>query len=209
MLDWGFIQAGGKSARMGKAKAWLEIAGRPLIERPLEAARPLVHQLGVVLPARPPSSPDLTQWASSQRVELLPDLYEDRGPLGGFCTALRRCRDQTQSALILACDLPSMTTGFLALLAEIHRQDRPQLTLAVDQHGRPQPLAAIYESSCLPIIEQLLGENRLRVDGLFPLVVMRQVRFEEYADLPGATELFRNLNTPEDLAEFTSEPETI
>jgi len=39
------ILAGGQSQRMGRDKAWLEVGGRPIIERVLERIRPLSDDL--------------------------------------------------------------------------------------------------------------------------------------------------------------------
>src|SRR5262245_53536034 len=100
MLQRGFIQAGGRSSRMGQDKAWLEIEGRPMIGRVIVAARPVVERLGIIINAANPQVERYERLAASCDAELIFDLYEHCGPLGGIHTALTNCAEN-ESALIL------------------------------------------------------------------------------------------------------------
>ncbi len=204
------IQAGGRSARMGADKAWVELAGRPLIEYALRAAQPLAQRLAIVISRDTPQQERYQQLTTHWRAELLFDPNDHCGPLGGIQTALLACAAH-ETALILACDLPFVTTQFLALLHAIHSgdhlADNPQsairnpqfITIPLDQTGRRQMLAGFYEKACLPAVEQLLGKGKLRVAGLCARVPVREVEFATYAHLPLAATLLNNLNTPEEL----------
>src|SRR6266404_3694915 len=44
----GFVTAGGRSSRMGKDKAWLELAGRPMIEHVIAALQPVTSSVSIV-----------------------------------------------------------------------------------------------------------------------------------------------------------------
>ncbi len=209
MLEWGFVQAGGRSSRMGEDKAWLEIEGRPMIERVIAATRPVVGQLGIIINAANPQVERYERLAESCDAKLLFDLHEHRGPLGGIHTALQyRDREGAadSSALTLACDLPFITTEFLSFLCGIHQPAASQsasrhpqfVTVPLDQSNRLQPLAAIYGQSCQAVIEQMLAANELRVDLLYSRVPARMVNFVEFAHLPNADRFFINLNTPEE-----------
>jgi molybdopterin-guanine dinucleotide biosynthesis protein A len=205
MLSYGFIQAGGRSSRMRTDKAWVEIEGRPMLERALAAAAPVVDRLGVVIDPSNSRIDRYEQLAATWGVELIPDLHDHRGPLGGIHTALRHCHGSNSdsstpsSILILACDLPFVTADFLSLLARIHRSESNDLTLPVESSGRMQPLAAIYSETCLVPVEQMLDRDILRVDQLCGLVRSRQVPFSEFNYLPNAERLLVNLNTAEDV----------
>ncbi len=199
------IQAGGRSARMGSDKAWLELAGQPLIEHVLAAAQPLADRLAIVI-SRDNSQPDpYAQLARQWRAALLYDLHDHRGPLGGIHTALRHAQPD-EKTLVLACDLPFVTTDFLSLLQAMDRQGTAQtashgLTVPLDEAERVQMLAGIYGAACLPQVEQMLAEDVLRLDRLCARVRTRRVTFAEYAYLPGAEKFLRNLNTPADVLE--------
>ncbi len=213
------IQAGGRSTRMGADKAWVELAGRPLIEYALQAAQPLAQRLAIVISRDTPQQERYTQLAARWQAELLYDPNDHCGPLGGIQTALLNC-EARETALILACDLPFVTTQFLALLHAIHSgvllacypqsaiRNPQSITIPLDQTGRRQMLAGFYEKACLPAIELLLAEGKLRVDGLCARVAVREVEFATYAHLPRAATLLNNLNTPEELRSvaFTTSP---
>src|SRR5215510_7294916 len=191
----GFIQAGGRSSRMKLDKAWLEIDDAPMIERAVAAAKPAAGRLGIIVNAANPQVERYERLAESWDARLIFDMHEHLGPLGGIHTALTHC-GAARSALILACDLPFITTEFLSFLCNVHQSQNPQsastqsgrnpqstirnpqsITVPLDQSDRLQPLAAIYDQSLEATVEQMLAANELRVDLLYSRVSTRQVGF--------------------------------
>lgn len=200
----GFIQAGGRSSRMNRDKAWLEIDGVPMIERALTAAGPVAGRLGIIVNAANTQIGRYEKLAESRGAKLIFDLHEHLGPLGGIHTALAHCVEG-ESALILACDMPFITTEFLSFLRDIHQTQNPQsITVPLDQSNRMQPLAAIYDSSAgaagalKATVERMLAANELKVDLLYSRVSTRRAPFAEFAHLPDAERFFINVNTPEE-----------
>ena len=192
------IQAGGRSSRMGADKAWVLIDGRPMIEHVLAAAQPVADHLAIVLN---PANPHLTLYeelAARWSAEVLFDLHDYRGPLGGIETALQRS-ETDEAGLMLACDLPFVTTEFLQLLQAIHVSAASDLTVPWDAAGRPQMLAAIYAQACLAQVRAMLAANELKVQCLQQRVTTRPVRWAEYAHLAAAERLLHNINSPTDL----------
>jgi molybdopterin-guanine dinucleotide biosynthesis protein A len=194
----GAIQAGGRSSRMGTDKAWVELAGRPLIEHVLAATQPLAQRLAIILSRDTSHLARYEQLAAHWHATLLFDQHAYRGPLGGIHTSLLQST-AAETTLILACDLPFVTTEFLAWLQTAHAAGRYDLSVPLDSTGRVQMLAGFYEQACLPVVEALLAADRLRVDGLLARVSARQATFAEYAHLTDAAKLLRNLNSPADL----------
>ncbi len=197
------IQAGGRSRRLGTDKAWVEVEGRSqggvMIERVLAAAQPVAQRLAIVISQTTLAQDRYAALADKWQAELLIDPHDQRGPLGGIATALQHC-DEDEGALILACDLPFLSTEFLQLLVSHHSAlEAPHLTVPEDQTGRLQMLCGIYHAGCLPYAEQLLAENKLRVDGLRALVPVQTLRWTNYAPLPDAERLLLNCNAPNDL----------
>jgi molybdopterin-guanine dinucleotide biosynthesis protein A len=176
-----------------------------MIERVIAAARPAVNCLGIIVNGANPQIEQYEKLADSHDARLLFDLHEHRGPLGGIHTALAHC-EANESALILACDLPFITTEFLSFLSAIHRNDIPHsafriphsVTVPLDQSNRLQPLAAIYDQSLAAVVERALAENNLKADLLYERVSTRRVSFAEFSHLPGAERFFININTPEE-----------
>ncbi|HEY9435313.1 MAG TPA: molybdenum cofactor guanylyltransferase [Blastocatellia bacterium] len=205
----GFIQAGGRSSRMKQDKAWLEIDGAPMIERVVAAAGPAAGRLGIIVNAANPQIERYERLAESCDAGLIFDLHEHLGPLGGVHTALAHC-GAGESALILACDLPFITTDLLTFLCGVHQGENPQsaspqfdrnpqsITVPLDQSNRPQPLAAIYDQSLEATVGQMLAANELRVDLLYSRVSTRRISFAEFANLRDAERFFINVNTPEE-----------
>jgi molybdopterin-guanine dinucleotide biosynthesis protein A len=193
-----FVQAGGRSSRMGQDKAFLEVEGLPMMERVLVAAQSVAKSLAIIINASNPNRDAYQKLTDRWNVRLLYDLHNHRGPLGGIYTSLVHCAKE-ESALVLACDFPYLTTQFLLFLSQIHQHTDPHsITLPVDQEGRLQPLAGIYSASCLPAVERMLAHDILRVDRICSEVATRLVAFKEFAQLPGAEKFFLNINTPDD-----------
>src|SRR5262245_45512128 len=133
----GFIQAGGRSSRMKRDKAWLEIDGVPMIERAVAAAGPAAERLGIIVNAANPQIERETRRAESADARLILDLHEHLGPLGGIHTALAHC-DAGDSALILACDLPFITTELLSFLCDVHQSENTQSEIPRSEIRNPQ-----------------------------------------------------------------------
>lgn len=194
-----FIQAGGRSSRMGTDKAWLEINGRPMMEHVLAAAQPVSASLSIVIHSANPNADRYRELAARWNARLLYDLHDHKGPLGGIHTALKAC-GKNEAALILPCDMPFLTTEFLSFLCNAHHsRNRQFITVPTDQDGRLQPLAAIYSPTCLPAIEEMLATNRLKVDRLFEQLPTQIIFFEVIVSLAGSELLFQNMNSSRDL----------
>ncbi len=210
ILVHAFIQAGGRSSRMGTDKAWLEISGRPMIEHVLAAAQPVAASLSIVINQTNPNADHYRELAAKWNARLLFDLHDHKGPLGGIHTALKAC-EENEAGLILACDLPFITTEFLLRLCEIHQAGTQHsalsaqhfITVPTDQDDRLQPLAAIYHRACLPAIEEMLAADRLKVDRLFEEVSTQLINLGETVSSPIKKNLFSNLNSPEDYQSIT------
>ena len=194
---------------MKQDKAWLEVDGAPMIERVVAAAGPAAGRLGIIVNAANPQIERYERLAESCDAGLIFDLHEHLGPLGGVHTALAHC-GAARSALILACDLPFITTDLLTFLCGVHQGENPQsaspqfdripqsITVPLDQSNRPQPLAAIYDKSLEATVGQMLAANELRVDLLYSRVSTRLISFAEFANLRDAERFFINVNTPEE-----------
>lgn len=93
------VLAGGKSSRMGRDKALIEIEGVPLIQRTIQIAQSLSDRTYVVT-----STPDKYRLYLSG-CEVVEEV-EPQGALIGFATALAEI--ESEWVLLLACDLPRL-----------------------------------------------------------------------------------------------------
>jgi molybdopterin-guanine dinucleotide biosynthesis protein A len=136
------ILAGGRASRLGGEKAAADLAGRPLIAYPLEAAREA--GLDPVVVAKSNSSlPEL-----GCDVLLEPD--EPVHPLLGILTAIEA---SDAPVLALGCDMPFVTAPLLGWLAE----REPPAVAEVD--GRLEPLLAVYGPADAPTLRAALQDQ--------------------------------------------------
>jgi molybdenum cofactor guanylyltransferase len=186
----GFILAGGASSRMGTDKAALRLGGESLVGRAARALGAVVARTSLVSPRDD---------AQRHGLPLVRDVYAGLGAAGGLHAALSSCR--AQWALVLACDLPFVTSSLLARLASF-RGPGLDAVAPVQPDGLVQPLCAIYSAKpCAAAVERLIEAGELRPRVLLGAVRTRLIKFDEVMDLPGAADFFRNVNTPEEYKE--------
>jgi molybdopterin-guanine dinucleotide biosynthesis protein A len=145
-----FVLAGGQSTRMGRDKALLELAGRPLIEHALEKLRALGFSPRIV-----GVRPDLAAFAA-----VIPDIHPHTGPLGGIEAAL--AASDTEQNLFLPVDLPWLPVEFLRWMIE-RAESTEALATVPRLQGRPQPLCAVYTKTLLPYVQAALAADDAKV----------------------------------------------
>jgi molybdenum cofactor guanylyltransferase len=182
----GFVLAGGRSTRMGRDKAFLELGGQTLLARALSLAGMVAEQVRIVGASE-------CFLAHGRVVE---DVFPGRGPLGGIHAAL--ISSAAELNLMLAVDLPSVEPRFLAYLVNAARQTSALVTLP-HAAGGWQPLCAVYRREFTTIAEQSLREGSNRIDTLLVRVETRVIREEELEGVGFSATMFRNLNTREEL----------
>jgi molybdopterin-guanine dinucleotide biosynthesis protein A len=182
----GIILAGGRSSRMGREKALLEAEGETLTERAIKTLSPLCSKIVI--------STNSAELFSSFNLNTVPDFTINLGPLAGIASALEQ--SETESNIVIAVDMPGITTLFLAYLLECFPGYNG--VVPVSDKGVIQPLCGVYSSSLLPSIKELLKSNRLAAAAITDLHGILKVH--ALPETPGYTkELFANLNTPDEL----------
>jgi molybdopterin-guanine dinucleotide biosynthesis protein A len=194
-----FILVGGKSSRLGRDKAFVELDGMTLTERAIANIRNGLPDSKITAVAA--SSMQFAIEAISSDVPFIFDLYEARGPLGGFHAALAYAASPW--IFVLACDYPFVSPELIDLLSKNISNDHGAI-VPEQNDGRLQPLCAFYNTAkARPIVEGILERPRVTppmhevVAQLSPSVV----KFREYSHLAGADAFFININTEGDLAD--------
>jgi molybdopterin-guanine dinucleotide biosynthesis protein A len=181
-----FVLAGGKSARMGSDKAFLQLGDETLLSRALKVAGAVTGEVWIV--------GDAKKFAVFGRV--IEDVYHDRGPLGGIHAALSN--SATELNLMLAVDLPFVGPEFLEYLLLRARESGAMVTVP-RAGGGLQPLCAAYRRRFAEVAEQSLREGKNKIDSLFATVETRVIEEDELVRAGFSAGMFRNLNTPEEL----------
>jgi molybdopterin-guanine dinucleotide biosynthesis protein A len=171
---------------MGQDKAFLMLAGRTLLVRALELAGSVTRDVRI--------AGDTAKFAALSPV--VEDVYRQHGPLGGIHTALRQSTSELN--LMLAVDLPFVQPAFLQYLISQARESKATVTVPRAAGGW-QPLCAVYRREFGEAAEQALRDGRNKIDALFLPSFTRVVTEQEMLHNGFPQEMFRNLNTPEEL----------
>lgn len=183
----GVVLAGGRSRRMGRDKATLRVAGTDLVR----AAADRLSRVCARVVAADGERHLLAGVAS------LAD-GPGRGPAAGILGAA--ARDPGHPLLVLACDLPGVT---VELLRELARPGAASWTVPRWQ-GRLEPLSALYRPAALSALARRVAEGRFALHGLeeVPGLAVHYLEGEALEAFGRPEALFRNLNTPEELAAY-------
>ncbi len=181
----GAILAGGTSSRMGTNKSLLEVHGTPLIQLVYEQLARLFPEVILIT-----NSPDDYPFLPCRSIA---DAFPGAGSLAGVHAALTA--SSTERAFIVACDMPWLSADLIHYLCA-HAGDH-DVTVATSPDGL-EPLHAIYSKGCLPLITEWLHGDKRCIYDLYPLLDTKEIPWSEINDLSGATESFRNINTPTD-----------
>ena len=171
---------------MGTDKAFIELKGRTLLERALDTVRVLTPEAIVV--------GERSKFA--QFATVVEDVFRDRGPLGGIHAAL--VATATDLNLILAVDLPFVDSGFLKFLLRQAVSNGAVVTVPRSADGW-QPLCGVYRREFGRVAERALLLGRNKIDPLFAEVETKTVEQAELVAHGFAVNMFRNLNTPQEL----------
>jgi molybdopterin-guanine dinucleotide biosynthesis protein A len=182
------ILAGGRARRFGGIdKSALPLAGRSILDRLLDAVRPVSPHVFAV--------GDTMGAAGRAGLEVVPDLIPDAGALGGIYTAI--VRSPCDRTLVLGCDMPFVTTALLERLAGVSGVDVVMPRTAAGY----QPLCAVYGRGCAAAIRERLDRGERHAAVPPGGVRLAEIGPQELAAYDPDGLLFVNVNTPHDYAQ--------
>lgn len=176
------ILAGGKSTRMGRNKALLELNDRSFIQRISDemncfsevllsaAERGIYEEFGL---------------------PVVYDIHREIGPIEGIYQILQHASEEY--VFICAADMPFLKKELVHYLAEHISSDYDCYCLADEEHLHP--LCAIYSKRMLPMIEKLIEEGEYRLRSILNRVRTKYISLE-YTCFE--KKVVRNINTREE-----------
>jgi molybdenum cofactor guanylyltransferase len=194
MVAEGFVLAGGRSSRMGRDKALVKLAGKPLVAWALDVLR------GAGLAARIAGArADLSAFAA-----VVADEAVDAGPLSGVCSALGAA--EAEWAVFLPVDLPLIPPTLISFLTEHARLTGAAVTVA-SLNGFAQTFPAVVRRDALLVLRAELDAGRLGAFAAFvsagvQVVPVEMVPVQDERGWP-AHRWFWNVNTPGELQRLT------
>ena len=189
MTAGGIVLCGGKSTRMGVAKATLPFGPETMLQRVVRLLGTTVSPIAAVA-ARDQVLPPLPHDVIVAR-----DEREAKGPLEGLRAGLAALPATVEAAYATSCDVPLLVPGFVERMLVL-LGDHDIAVMEID--GFTHPLSAVYRRSVLPKVEELLAQDRLRPVFLFEAVRTRRVSPAEMREVDPDLRTLRNLNTRED-----------
>lgn len=181
------VMAGGKSRRMGRDKAWIDLGdGRPIVQRVIDVLTGVADEVFLVAN---------DERYASLGLRVVPDRWPDGGALGGIGTAIGAATHDP--VIIAACDMPFLDPEVFRLL--VARSDGADVV--IPKVGQDlEALHALYTKACLAPIERALASGKMRVISFFPEVRVREIGEDELRAVDPGLRSFTNVNTPEELA---------
>jgi molybdenum cofactor guanylyltransferase len=156
----GYVLAGGRSSRMGRDKALISLAGRPLIDHAVTKLRRVCADVHILA-----NDPALASFAP-----IVPDLHPNCGPIGGIEAALAHTPHDWN--LFLPVDMPLLPTALLsrwiadALDVSSPGQDRPGIRIFTAA-GRSQPGLCLIHRAVAPLITRALHREEFALISVF------------------------------------------
>ncbi|MBZ4193793.1 MAG: molybdenum cofactor guanylyltransferase [Candidatus Contendobacter sp.] len=187
----GVILAGGRAERMGgQDKGLLPLAGEPLIAHSIRRLQPQVAELLIS------ANRNLAIYRTFG-CRVISDGSETRfrGPLAGILAALSAAK--TPYLLTAPCDSPWLPPDYAARMAAVLTREGALISVAVHEESW-QPVFALLPITLRDDLTEWLATDQRGVGRWLQRFQPARVKF---ADGPA---LFRNLNTPQDWAEWAS-----
>jgi molybdopterin-guanine dinucleotide biosynthesis protein A len=171
----------------GEPKALLELGGKRIIERVLDAVAPVVDDLLIVT-----NTPERYAFLG---VRMVADVFPDGGALGGIYTGLRPAA--ADAAFTVACDMPFVHPALVRMVVE----RAGEADVVIPRTGEQlETMHAVYGTACLPAMEACLRAGRLKIVGFFPEVSVLELDAALVARHRPPEIAFMNVNTPSELA---------
>ncbi|MEY8459678.1 molybdopterin-guanine dinucleotide biosynthesis protein B [Eggerthellaceae bacterium 24-137] len=193
------IQAGGESRRMGRSKATVPFAGRPLICRLVERLSPVADEL-IITTNEAPNLQFLHEMYPSLGIRLVPDAYHERGALPGMYTALSAARNPYVA--VVACDMVFASARLVVAQALAMHESGADVVTPHNKHGF-EPLHSLYrKETCMPVVRARADRGEKRVQSFFvdPDITVLPFAQEKVLEVEPRGGCFINANTPDELA---------
>jgi FdhD protein len=186
------VLAGGRGTRMGQPKSLLRIGDKPILQYLLDEIR----WPGATVLGSSPRLPHPPGWEKFDRVVV--DDVEGQGPLRGILNALRKCNSSYTA--VITCDMPAIRRQHLEYLISRLGEHADRLALMLRRGEVIEPFPFVCRSTAADAIARHLESGNASVHSLAKLAGFEIE--EAPADWPAP--VWTNLNTPDDLDDFTA-----
>jgi len=185
----GGILAGGKSTRMGIDKATILYKNDTFLQHAINLLQPFTNQIFV--------SSNINH--IDLDYSIVPDIIEDKGPIGGVYSLLKRI--STQKLLIVPIDTPLLNSRVIAYLLANY-DENAALTVCRSSDGL-QMLVGVYDISLIPLLKKQME------DGVHKMSSLIKLTNAQVLDVTSFSESFINVNTKLELNDLNERNNSI
>lgn len=186
-----YVLAGGKSTRMKDAdKAHMKfIDDRTILGFVLENLTGYFSPDKVNLVVK--GQNDFLAYQKKYGVNIVEDLI-DAGPLGGIYSGLQH--SNSAKNFFTGCDMPFLQPDLIEWMLNNCQHD----ILIPRQNSHLEPLAAVYQKSCLAAIKRALDKGSRKILDFFPEVEVEHLEENEIQKISSFNYHFFNINNKKD-----------
>lgn len=175
----GLILCGGKSSRMGQDKTEVNFRGTSLISHATALFESLQMEYFLSI--------NSNQTELNTNYPCVEDQYKEVGPLGGIVSALETLNSKL---LVIPVDMPLLNPNLLKHLLEA--QDIHEMVRCFQLNGRPEPFPSIWSAKATSHLKAFIQEGQFSLQKAIARLPHQMIDCND-------PELFRNINSPEDL----------
>ncbi len=176
----GIILCGGKSCRFGQDKGLCTLAGKPMIEYPLQALKNICDD--IIISSNDPRYENIGY-------KIIKDYVKNIGPIGGIYSALQE--SNSLDNIIVSCDMPFVNDRLLKYIIDNKNE---HLVAAAFAGQYVEPLCSYYNKGVITIIEQLIKEKQFKLRILLEKANYKKIIIDEKLSFY-QNHLFLNINT--------------
>ena len=181
----GMVLTGGKSRRLGQDKAQLSFyEGTNQLDYMLSLLDAFCDSLAISC-----RSSQFEERSSRFDVTLILDAEGLAGPAAGVLGGLEHAGGR--AVLVVACDMPLLDAASLLKLLSLRNSEK-LATCFIAGDGKPEPMCAVYEAACLPVLEEWLGNGNFSLRRFLENADVELIAFSE-------PQLLASVNTFEDV----------
>jgi molybdopterin-guanine dinucleotide biosynthesis protein A len=183
----GVILAGGLGTRYsGINKAFLDMGGRRIIDILYGIFASLFHEI-IIVTNNPTEYLDFD-------AKIVTDIFPVRSSLTGIHTGLFYAAHPF--IFVTACDSPFIRKELVELVLS---RIEPHISVVIPETSSGmEPLFAAYSKNCLPVMEQHIRKDRLKIQRMFNRLKVKKIAESALRSKDPELVSFFNINTPED-----------
>jgi len=181
----GVILAGGENTRLPVLKGFMEIGGRPVIERQVELMRGIFGRVAISA-----NEPEIYFYLGAP---VIGDIIKHAGPAGGILSALIGA--QAEEVFVTACDMPFVRPELIRLIVSRKGGDAAVPVF----NGRPEPLLAVYSRGMAGPLESAISSGARGLRETLKKADVRYIEETEVRRIDPEGVSFININTLDDL----------